>query len=275
MAYLGSTPTTSSQSLVKQDFSVSATQNYTLSQSVNNANDIALYINNVRQEPTYAYSASGTSLTLTAATAGSDDMYCIYLGRAVGTINPASGSVGLAQLSASGTKNSSTFLRGDNTFAEPSGGKVKQWITTSSLTNVSSTSAGTTKQSLGSIGPITPTSNSSTIYVIHNMFVLPYHTSGTSPQIGVGFEMHSDSGLSTVLTGTYGSTHTMYLQTANNTKYLYLPFCLQYAYSTSSADGHPGAGSAITYYHSCRNFNTTATPALRVTNLNAYIIEVE
>ena len=98
MAYLGVTPTTSSQSLVKQDFSVSATQNYTLSQSVTSANDIALYINNVRQEPTYAYSASGTSLTLTEATAGTDDMYCVYIGRAVGTINPASGSVGTAQI---------------------------------------------------------------------------------------------------------------------------------------------------------------------------------
>ena len=138
MAYLGSPPTTSSQSLVKQDFSVSATQNYTLSQSVSSANDIALYINNVRQEPTYAYSASGTSLTLTAATAGSDDMYCIYLGRAVGTINPASGSVGtsqladgsvsIAKLSATGTASSSTFLRGDNSFAEAGGGKVLQVI---------------------------------------------------------------------------------------------------------------------------------------------------
>ena len=58
------------------------------------------------------------------------------------------------------------------------------------------------------------------------MFVLPYHTSGTSPQIGVGFERGTaTSGLSTVLTGTYGNTHTMYLQTSNNTKYLYLPFC--------------------------------------------------
>ena len=104
MAYLGVTPTTSTQSLVKQDFSVSATANYTLSQSVTNANDIALYINNVRQEPTYAYSASGTSLTLTTATLNTDDMYCVYIGRAVGTINPASGSVGLAQLSATGTK---------------------------------------------------------------------------------------------------------------------------------------------------------------------------
>lgn len=138
MAYLGSTPTTSSQSLVKQDFSVSATQNYTLSHSVSSANDIALYINNVRQEPTYAYSASGTSLTLTAATAGSDDMYCVYLGRAVGTINPASGSVGtsqlvdgsvsIAKLSATGTASSSTFLRGDNSFAEAGGGKILQVV---------------------------------------------------------------------------------------------------------------------------------------------------
>ena len=128
MAYLGVTPTTSTQSLVKQDFSVSATQNYTLSQSVTSANDIALYINNVRQEPTYAYSASGTSLTLTAATAGSDDMYCVYLGRAVGTINPASGSVGLGELSATGTKNSTTFLRGDNSFAVTGGGKLFQLV---------------------------------------------------------------------------------------------------------------------------------------------------
>ena len=109
MPYLGSAPTTSSQSLVKQDFSVSATTSYTLSQSVTNANDIALFINNVRQEPTTAYSASGTSLTLTEATAGTDDMYCVYIGRAVGTINPASGSVGMTELSATGTKSSSTF----------------------------------------------------------------------------------------------------------------------------------------------------------------------
>ena len=117
MPYLGSAPATSFQTLAKQDFTTSATTSYTLSNSVTSANDIALFINNVRQEPTYAYSASGTALTLTAATSSSDDMYCIYLGRAVGTINPASGSVGLAQLSATGTKSSSTFLRGDNSFA--------------------------------------------------------------------------------------------------------------------------------------------------------------
>ena len=120
MPYVGVQPSTSFQTLSKQDFTTSATTSYTLSQSVSSANDIALFINNVRQEPTYAYSASGTALTLTAATTSSDDMYCVYLGRAVGTINPASGSVGTGELSATGTKDSTTFLRGDNTFATPS-----------------------------------------------------------------------------------------------------------------------------------------------------------
>jgi hypothetical protein len=122
MPYLGTVPTTTFQTLAKQDFTTSATTSYTLSQSVSSANDIALFINNVRQEPTYAYSASGTALTLTAATTSSDDMYCVYLGKAVGTVNPASGSVGLGELSATGTKDATTFLRGDNTFATPSGG---------------------------------------------------------------------------------------------------------------------------------------------------------
>ena len=98
MGYIGPAPASSFQTLAKQDFTTSATTSYTLSESVSSANDIALFINNVRQEPTTAYSASGTALTLTEATSSSDDMYCVYLGRAVGTINPASGSVGTGQI---------------------------------------------------------------------------------------------------------------------------------------------------------------------------------
>lgn len=130
MPYIGVQPSTSFQTLAKQDFTTSATTSYTLSESVSSANDIALFINNVRQEPTYAYSASGTALTLTAATTSSDDMYCVYLGKAVGTINPASGSVGTGELSATGTKDSTTFLRGDNTFATPvSGSNILEVVT--------------------------------------------------------------------------------------------------------------------------------------------------
>ena len=120
MAYIGTPPSNAFTSLLKQDFTTSVTTGYTLDHAVNNANDIALFINFVRQEPTAAYSASGTTLTLTSATASSDDMYCVYLGQALQTVNPPNASVGLSQLTATGTKNSTTFLRGDNTFNAPS-----------------------------------------------------------------------------------------------------------------------------------------------------------
>ena len=48
-------------------------------------------------------------------------MYCVFLGKAVQTVNPPNASVGISQLSATGTKDSTTFLRGDNTFASAGG----------------------------------------------------------------------------------------------------------------------------------------------------------
>ena len=101
MAYLGNRPAEAYSAFQKQDFSTSATTSYTLDHPVANQNEIALFINFVRQEPTTAYTASGTTLTLTSATASSDDMYCIYLGKAVQTVNPPSGSVGSSQVAAS------------------------------------------------------------------------------------------------------------------------------------------------------------------------------
>jgi hypothetical protein len=68
-----------------------------LDNPVANANELALFINFVRQEPTTAYSASGTTLTLTSATSASDDMYCVFLGKAVQTVNPPNASVGNSQ----------------------------------------------------------------------------------------------------------------------------------------------------------------------------------
>ena len=120
MPFIGNQPALSYTSFAKQDFTTSATTSYTLDHPVANQNELALFINFVRQEPTTAYTASGTSLTLTSATSASDDMYCVFLGKAVQTVNPPNGSVGLSQLSATGTKDSTTFLRGDNTFNTPS-----------------------------------------------------------------------------------------------------------------------------------------------------------
>ena len=102
MGYLGNAPARSFISFERQVFTIVNSQTaYTLSHSVTNENDIRLVINNIVQEPGSgkAYTASGTTLTLSAAlTNGTDEMYCVFLGRAVGTVNAPAGSVTSAML---------------------------------------------------------------------------------------------------------------------------------------------------------------------------------
>ena len=103
MAYIGNTPAENYASFLTETFTVSATASYTLSHAVANENDIRLVINGVVQQPGSgkAYTANNTTLTLTSATVSGDSMYAVYLGRALQTVNPPSGSVGTAQISSS------------------------------------------------------------------------------------------------------------------------------------------------------------------------------
>jgi hypothetical protein len=102
MAYLGNAPARSFISFERQVFTIVNSQTaYTLDHSVTNENDIRLVINNIVQEPGSgkAYTASGTTLTLSAAlTNGTDEMYCVFLGRATATNAPAAGSVNTAAI---------------------------------------------------------------------------------------------------------------------------------------------------------------------------------
>ena len=100
MGYVGNKPALNYTTFAVQHFTTSATTGYTLDNAVTNENDIRLVINNVVQQPggSYAYTASGTTLTLSAATTTSDTMYCVFLGKAVQTVNPGAGSVGTSQL---------------------------------------------------------------------------------------------------------------------------------------------------------------------------------
>ena len=97
--YIGNQPAESYASFLTETFTVSATANYTLSHAVTNENDIRLVINGVVQQPGSgkAYTASGTTLTLTSATVSGDVMYAVYLGRALQTVNPPAASVGNSQ----------------------------------------------------------------------------------------------------------------------------------------------------------------------------------
>jgi hypothetical protein len=100
LGYVGNSPAEKYASFAVQHFTTSATTTYSLTHAVANENDIRLVINNVVQQPgsSYAYTATGTTLTLSSATAGSDTMYCVFLGKAVQTVNPPAGSVGTSQL---------------------------------------------------------------------------------------------------------------------------------------------------------------------------------
>ena len=107
MSYQGNTPAEKYQTLQKQSFTTSATDTYTLDYAVTNPQDLALFLNNVRQNPNDAYSVSGTTLTLSSAITSSDTMYAVFLGRAVETVAPAVGSVTNSMLA-----NSSITLNG-------------------------------------------------------------------------------------------------------------------------------------------------------------------
>jgi len=147
MAYIGQEPANSFISFEKQVFTIVNSQTaYTLSHAITNENDIRLVINNVIQEPGSgkAYTASGTTLTLSAALVnGTDEMYCVYLGRALQTVNAPDGSVGLSQLSATGTKDATTFLRGDNTFASAGGDNTPYFLVQKTSSQTLSDNAST------------------------------------------------------------------------------------------------------------------------------------
>ena len=117
MPFIGNQPALSYTSFAVQHFTTSATTSYTLDYSVANENEIRLVINNVVQQPgsSYAYTASGTTLTLSAATSATDTMYAVFLGKAVQTVTPASGSVTNAMI-VDGTIAESKLASGVNTI---------------------------------------------------------------------------------------------------------------------------------------------------------------
>jgi len=82
---LGQKPATQHVSTEKQSITGNGGTSYTLQQSVSQASDIEVFVNNTRQEPAVAYNASGTTLTMTGAVNSSDSFYVIFQGKAIQT----------------------------------------------------------------------------------------------------------------------------------------------------------------------------------------------
>ena len=79
MPFIGTTPTQGFvSSFPKQSFTPNgSTTVFTLTNPVASANDLEVFVGNVRQEPTAAYSAAGTTLTMTEAPATGLNFYVI------------------------------------------------------------------------------------------------------------------------------------------------------------------------------------------------------
>ena len=92
MADIGVQPTDTYLSIASQQITGTGSATYTLDYSVSNEEDVAVFVNNVRQNVS-SYTVSGTSLTLGGTISASDSCWVLFLGRTVGTKTPAVGSV--------------------------------------------------------------------------------------------------------------------------------------------------------------------------------------
>lgn len=106
MAYVGPPSDNSYTSFDKQTITGNGGQTYTLSRSVTSSEDIEVFVNNVRQEPGVAYTASGTSLNMTGNVASTDSFYLVYQGKALQTKSVPANSVGTNNLVANAVTSS-------------------------------------------------------------------------------------------------------------------------------------------------------------------------
>ena len=95
-SYIGTEPQDAYNSPTKDRFSGDAsTTAFTLSRSVANAADLEVFVDNVQQEPTVAYTVSGTTLTFTGTPAtGSNNIYAVHRAGGMQTMKIPTGQEG-------------------------------------------------------------------------------------------------------------------------------------------------------------------------------------
>jgi hypothetical protein len=90
-------------------------------------------LNGVIQKPTDAFTVSGSTITFASNLVTGDVINFIQiLGNVLDLGVPSDSTVSIAKLTATGTKNSTTFLRGDNTFAAAGGTNTPAFMASSS-----------------------------------------------------------------------------------------------------------------------------------------------
>jgi len=124
---LGQKPATQHVSTEKQSITGNGGTSYTLQQSVSQASDIEVFVNNTRQEPTVAYTANNTTLTMTGAVNASDNFYVIFQGKAIQTAGlPVDAAITASTVTTSQTITSTGNITTSGTVNTPSinGGQI-------------------------------------------------------------------------------------------------------------------------------------------------------
>jgi hypothetical protein len=173
MPYIGNTAAnrfvaSKSASVFSGDGSTTA---FTLSHGVGSDEDILVSVDGVIQEPSVAYSVSGTTLTFTAAPSSNsgNNIFVYYLFRTVGTVSHPSSN---ALQATSGTFSGNLDVTGTTTLntklatTNLGTGAVLQVVNGTTNTTVSHTTTSFTDTGLSA--SITPTSTSNKILVLVN-----------------------------------------------------------------------------------------------------------
>jgi len=123
MAYIGREPQIGNFQVCDAISVVNGQAAYTMQVSSVNvspetANHMLVSLNGVLQKPGSSYTVSGSTITFASNLATGDVIDFIHiLGSVLDLGVPSDSTVSLAKLTATGTKDATTFLRGDNTFA--------------------------------------------------------------------------------------------------------------------------------------------------------------
>ncbi len=173
MAYIGREPQVGNFQVCDAISVVNGQAAYTMQVSSVNvspetANHMIVSLNGIIQAPGSSYTVSGSTITFASNLVTGDVINFIHiLGSVLDLGVPSDSTVSLAKLTATGTKDATTFLRGDNTFAEAGGGKIGQVVSTAKVDTFSTTSSSFTDITGLSVA-ITPSATNSKIYVMTN-----------------------------------------------------------------------------------------------------------
>ena len=157
MAYVGKSPAETGQLTSEQEITATAAQvDFVLTTAVARETDIIVSINGVVQ-PASAYTIIGTTLSFAAPGLTLNDVLRVqHIGYKPTYTTVQNGSIGISQLSATGTPTSAVALKGDNTWGQAGGPSLgtNAIIRTNGKTIVADITFAGTENGM-SAGPIT------------------------------------------------------------------------------------------------------------------------